>query len=108
MIWNARLGVSCTLCTWAVDSHIQPFERSAFPACSAVVSIVIRSILTEIPILEERGRVLGSANSQCLHACVMFSQTTDSLFNLMPLASDNHNRKWIVSSLASSVQDKGP
>jgi hypothetical protein len=106
--YDLECEIGCFLCPRAVDSHIQPFERSASPASSAVVLIIIRSILTEIPILEERGRVLESANSKCLHACVMFSQTTDSLFNLMPLASDSHNRKWIVSSLASSVQDKGP
>lgn len=56
--YDLECEIGCFLCTWAVDSHIQPFERSAFPTCSAVVSIVIRSILTEIPILEECGRVL--------------------------------------------------
>jgi hypothetical protein len=56
--YDLECETGCFLCTRAVGSHIQPFERSAFPACSAVVSIVVRSILTEIPILEERGRVL--------------------------------------------------
>jgi hypothetical protein len=56
--YDLECEIWCFLCTRVVDSHIQPVERSAFPVCSAIVSIVIRSILTEIPILEELCRVL--------------------------------------------------